>query len=179
MARPGLELERALVSLPSWQVRTATLVVCLVLNMLPWPSALWAPDFVGNAVVAWNLLAPGSVGLAVSWVLGLVVDVQRGTPLGLHAFTYSLLCAGSIVLQRRLVGFSLGGRLAHVAGLFGLVFALEMLVRGLMEGRYSLLMVVAQTLIACLVWLGMRSMIYRLSLRRKRPQRIRPDTKQP
>lgn len=180
MVRPGrASLERTLITLPSLRVRGLTLVVALLFNLLPWPNPVWAPDVLGAAIVAWNLLSPGSVGLALVWVLGLAMDVQRGTPLGLYALSYCLLSFGSIALHRRLTGFSMGGRIAHVAGLFATVLIIAMFARMIMDGRWSLMLVVAQTALGTLLWVVLRTAFYRLSLRRRRTQRLRTESMTP
>jgi rod shape-determining protein MreD len=98
--------------------RTSTIVVsfaaALVLNFLPWPDVMLAPDFVALALAFWCVHQPRRVGLATGWVLGLLVDAGNGVLLGQHALAYSALAFGAIALSRRIRWFDAWGQALHV-----------------------------------------------------------------
>ena len=79
-----------------------SLAVALVLELAPWGSRVWVPDFVALVLAFWCTQQPRLVGVTVAWLLGLVVDVAHGTLFGQHALAYALLGFASVALRRRL-----------------------------------------------------------------------------
>ena len=74
---------------PSYIV--GTLLAALMLNLLPFGRAPWAPDFLLVTVALWCLYQPARVGVGVAFCLGLVMDVHATTLLGIHALAYSVM----------------------------------------------------------------------------------------
>ena len=76
-------------------VRTSVIVAsfigALILDFLPWPDVMLAPDFVALTLAFWCVRQPRRVGLATGFVLGLLVDAGNGVLLGQHALAYSTL----------------------------------------------------------------------------------------
>lgn len=73
-------------------VIAGSLLVALWLAVLPMPEwAGWArPQWVALVLLYWVLALPNRVGVGVSWLCGLMLDVLEGTPLGLHAFALAV-----------------------------------------------------------------------------------------
>ena len=61
-----------------------------------WMEA-FRPDWVVLAIFYWSKYAPNRIGVFGAWLLGLLVDVVVGTPLGLNAFC---LCGVVFVVLR-------------------------------------------------------------------------------
>ncbi|MFZ5556626.1 MAG: rod shape-determining protein MreD [Pseudomonadota bacterium] len=96
-----------------------TLVVAFLLNVLPFTGAALAlrPDFVALVLLYWCIHDPRRFGIGSAWFIGLISDVASGTLFGQHALAYSVLAFLGIVLRRRILGFSLGSQVLHVAPL--------------------------------------------------------------
>ena len=77
----------------SWGVIMLSFGVALGLTAAPMPS--WASpfrtDFVALLVIFWCYVAPDRVGVGVSWMVGLLVDVFQFTLLGQNALSKCLL----------------------------------------------------------------------------------------
>jgi len=99
-------------------VRTGTLIAsfvgALLLEFMPWPNVMLAPDFVALTLAFWCVRQPRRVGLATAWALGLLVDAGNGVLLGQHALAYSTLAFAAIALSRRILWFDLWGQMLHV-----------------------------------------------------------------
>jgi rod shape-determining protein MreD len=99
-------------------VRTGTIVAsfvgALLLDFMPWPNVMLAPDFVALTLAFWCVRQPRRVGLGTGWALGLLVDAGNGVLLGQHALAYSVLAFAAIALSRRVLWFDLWGQSLHV-----------------------------------------------------------------
>ena len=96
---------------------TWSFVIALGLEMLPWGNWL-VPDFVALVLVFWNVFQPRRVGIALAWLVGIVMDVHAGALLGQHALAYSILSYGAIALHRRLLWYSVSGQALQLFPLF-------------------------------------------------------------
>ncbi len=103
--------------MPPTAMITASFVVALVLEMLPWGS--WPmTEFLALVLVFWNVFQPRRVGIALAWLLGIVMDVHSGALLGQHALVYSLLSYGAIAMHRRLLWYSIPAQALQLFPLF-------------------------------------------------------------
>jgi rod shape-determining protein MreD len=83
---------------------TASIVVALLLNALPW-QGLWLtlrPDFVAVVLLYWCTHKPQRIGIGLSWLIGMLADVGDASLFGQHALAYSVLAYGGIVLSHRI-----------------------------------------------------------------------------
>lgn len=96
-----------------------TLAAAFLFNVLPLTGAALAlrPDLVALTVLYWCVHDPRRFGIGAAWMTGLVSDVASGTLFGEHALAYSVLAFLGIVLRRRILGFSIGSQMLHVAPL--------------------------------------------------------------
>lgn len=108
---------------------TASFVVALLLDFLPWPDVRYVPDAVALVLVFWCVHQPRLVGLGVGWMLGLVIDAGNGVLLGQHALAYALLAFLAITLSRRILWFGPLQQALHVAALLCVAEAVTVLVR--------------------------------------------------
>lgn len=71
----------------------ATVFVALALSVAPiprWAAPLW-PVWVALVVFYWAIALPEFFGVAIAWVVGLLMDALTGTPLGAHALALTLV----------------------------------------------------------------------------------------
>ena len=129
---------------------TASILVALVLDIVPWGRTVGVPDFLAVVLVFWNIHQPRMVGIGVAFLMGLLMDVHASALLGERALAYSLLSYGAISIHRRVVWFGVGGQMLHVFPLFLLaqvvVVAVRMAVGGPFPGFGYFLQSVSSTL---------------------------------
>ena len=105
----------------------ASFVVALMLTALPVPAwaAAWRPAWVALVLIYWCMAVPGRAGVAVGWMMGLLLDVLYGTLLGQHALGLSVVAFITLQLHQRV-------RVLPVwqqgISIFGLVFIYQLLV---------------------------------------------------
>lgn len=97
-----------------WGARRGWLIaasfgLALVLSAVPLPewANAWRPAWVPMVLIYWCLALPERVGVGVGWVVGLVLDVLRGTLLGQHALGLAILAYVSVKLHQRVRMFPL------------------------------------------------------------------------
>ncbi len=147
-----------------------TFIAALMINLLQW-SGWWLvikPDFVALVVLYWCIQQPRKVGFSSAWLLGIVMDVAEGSLFGQHALAYSVLAYAGIVLNRRVLMFTMRDQVLHVLVLLLmndiLVLATRMLAGAAFPGfSYFIGSLTAAALWPALTWLF------------KLPQRPAPD----
>jgi rod shape-determining protein MreD len=79
-----------------------------VLAVLPLPNwlSVWRPDWVTLVMVYWAIALPHRVGLLSAWIVGFLVDVLKGTLLGLNAGVLSLIVYAALSGYQRLRMFT-------------------------------------------------------------------------
>lgn len=114
-------------------VRIGTIVLSFIaaslLSFLPWSNLMLVPDFVALTLAFWCIRQPRLVGLAVGWLMGLLMDTGNGVLLGQHALAYSLLAFAAISLSRRILWFSWLLQAMHVALILIGAKGVEILIR--------------------------------------------------
>lgn len=150
-ARAGLSREHLLLPADNAFI-SLTIALAFLLNVLPWGTARWVPDFLALVLVFWNIRQPRKVGMGVAFLFGLVMDVHQSTLLGEHALGYSLLSYGAHALQRRLPWFDVGGQLLHVLPLFIATQMATVLVRMALGGGFPGWSILVAPAISGLLW---------------------------
>ncbi len=76
-------------------------LVAIVLTILPLPHwAVWLrPQWVLAVLLFWVLTSSEQSGIATAWVIGILMDLVTGTPLGLQAFVFVVLSYGVLRLR--------------------------------------------------------------------------------
>ncbi|HEX4326169.1 MAG TPA: rod shape-determining protein MreD [Burkholderiales bacterium] len=154
MPAPSQPTQYILLPVNPWFI-AFTLVFSLMLNLLPVGRAAWTlawPDWVALTLVFWNIHQPRRVGLAVAWLLGLVMDVNNASLLGEHALAYSVLSYTAISLHRRVLWFSLPTQMIYVLPLFLAAQLVIMLIRLAVGGGFPGLVYFASAFIATALW---------------------------
>ena len=128
-----------------------TLLLALVINMLPLGRIVWLPDWLIVLLAFWSLNQPQRVGMGLAFMLGLIMDVDRGALLGQHALAYTLLVYVTGWMSRRLLWFSSPVQALHLLPLFVAAHGLQVLLRvaagGIFPGPWFLLAPVIETLL--------------------------------
>ena len=150
-ARVGLAREHLLLPADNAFI-SLTIAIAFLLNVMPWGSARWVPDFLALVLFFWNVRQPRKVGMGVAFLFGLVMDVHQASLLGEHALGYSLLSYGAFALQRRLPWFDVGGQLLHVLPLFVAAQLATVLVRMALGGAFSGWSIFVAPVISALLW---------------------------
>ena len=150
-ARAGLAREHLLLPADNAFI-SLTIAIAFLLNVMPWGSARWVPDFLALVLFFWNVRQPRKVGMGVAFLFGLVMDVHQASLLGEHALGYSLLSYGAFALQRRLPWFDVGGQLMHVLPLFVAAQLATVLVRMALGGAFPGWSMFVAPAISALLW---------------------------
>ena len=119
----------------------ASLVLALALTALPLPewAAAWRPAWVASVLIYWCMALPQRVGLFAGWFCGLLLDVQQGTLLGLHALGMVLVAWLTIRFHQRMRLFPRARQAMLVGGyllLYQAVVLLGNLALGLPAGGW-------------------------------------------
>lgn len=88
---------------PSVIAITVTFMVSVVLELIYLPTMLATlrPEWLVLTVFFWTLRSPGSVGIAVGFIVGLVLDVISGVYLGVNALALSIVSYLAIGMHKR------------------------------------------------------------------------------
>lgn len=129
-----------------------SLLVALLFNLVPWRDLRGIPDLVALVIAFWCIHQPRKMGIAIAWVLGLVMDAGNGTLIGQHAFAYSVLAFGAQALHRRILWFPLWQQALHVLVLLLVSQALMLVVRLVAGGTWPGWWFFAGSVIAAALW---------------------------
>jgi rod shape-determining protein MreD len=130
-----------------------TLLIGLLMNLLPWGTWHWVPDWLALVLVFWMCREPRLVGFGTAMVLGLFMDVHDGTVLGEHALGYVLLAYASLMLSRRMPSFDAMSQALQIWPVFLIAHLISITVRVFFGGSFTgwLPALVAPTLTA-MMW---------------------------
>ena len=131
-----------------------TVLVALVLTIMPLPE--WAipfrPQWYTLVLIYWALALPHRVGVGISWVVGIVVDVITGTLLGQHALGLSLIAFVTLKTHQRVRLFPLWQQSLVVLLLLGVEKLFSLWVMGAVGRPTPPLSYWAPPLIGMLLW---------------------------
>ena len=82
----------------------ASFVIGFLLTTIPLPgwSADWRPAWVVMMVIYWCIVLPERVGVAIAWILGLLLDVYTGSLLGQNALGLSVIAYLTLRLHKQI-----------------------------------------------------------------------------
>ncbi len=146
-----------------------TLLLGLVINMLPLGRIVWLPDWLMVLLAFWSLHQPQRVGLGIAFVLGLIMDVDRGSLLGQHALAYTLLVYVTGAISRRLLWFSSPIQALHLLPMFALAHGVQGMRRAAAGGIFPGPMVLVAPAIETVLWPSISVLLLA-------PQRRAPDS---
>lgn len=115
-----------------------SLLVATVLEMIPTDRSWVTPDFLALVLVFWNIRQPRQVGIGISWLFGVIMDVHSATVFGEHALAYTLLSYFAITIHRRVLWFSVMMQAIHILPLLiaaqWVTLALRLAIGGMKPG---------------------------------------------
>jgi rod shape-determining protein MreD len=129
-----------------------SLFCAFMLNLLPWGTYIFVPDFVALVLVFWAIHQPRKVGIGTAFFLGLLMDVHDSTLLGENALAYTLLSYFAIMVHRRVLWFPRWTQATHIFPLLVMAQAVQLVVRFLVTGRFPGWFFFLESLVASLLW---------------------------
>ncbi len=169
--RPGQRLLMPVKPGFVWLTLVLALLCQMLLGILLWGRAAWAPDVLSIVLLFWTVHQTRRVGMASAFLAGLLVDVHQGGLLGQHALAYTVLSYLAIMVHRRLRWFSVTEQALQVFPLFALAHAVELVLNVLAGGRFAGWWMLLAPVAEALLWPA-------LSLLLLAPQRRAPDPDQ-
>ncbi len=91
-----------------WIVKLLSFFLALVLGAWPLPPiiGIWRPDWLLLVLIYWTLHPLGQ-SMTLTFLLGLLLDVQTGTPMGVHTLSLGIVVWAAAQYGRRARVFSL------------------------------------------------------------------------
>ena len=143
---------------PSTAMITWSFVIALALEMVPWGN--WpVPGFVALVLVFWNIFQPRRVGIALAWLVGIVMDVHAGSLLGQHALAYSILSYGAIALHRRILWYSVPGQALQLLPLFFITHVVVSLVNLFLSGVSPSWVYLVSPIVTAALWIPVTNIV--------------------
>lgn len=131
-----------------------TLGFALCLQVMPMAEGwqVWRPEWLGLMLLYWCMHQPQRVGVFHGFVLGLLLDLIEGAPLGQNALTLSLLAFLGALVYPRFRTYSLVQQALLILVLLGLSQLVEQWLRTLF-GPFSIhLSILLPSLTAAALW---------------------------
>lgn len=131
-----------------------SLLLALCLQVMPLPDAwlIWRPDWLGLTLIYWCVSTPQRVGVFHGFVLGLLLDLIEGSPLGQNALMLSLLAYLSLLVYQRMRAYALVQQAVLVLVLLGIAQLTEQWLRTIF-GPFSInLAFLLPALIGAILW---------------------------
>ncbi|MEM5530660.1 rod shape-determining protein MreD [Gammaproteobacteria bacterium AS21] len=81
-----------------------TFTVAMMLSQIPLPTILeWCrPEFVALFVIYWIMALPQRFGIGSAWLIGLMLDVLKGSVLGINAIALTLIAFSTLLMHKRI-----------------------------------------------------------------------------
>jgi len=142
------------VSRGEWGVILLSLLAALWLTVLPLPVwARWArPEWVALVVLYWVVMAPDKFGIGAAWLVGLLLDVLEGSPLGGNAFALAVVAYIALILYQRLRMYGALQQIALVFVLIGVNQLIGHWVQTLTARVVPTLLFLLPALVSALLW---------------------------
>jgi len=109
-------------------------IIAFMLTAMPLPHSVenWRPAWIVMVLIYWCMALPDRVGIVISWILGLLLDVQQGAVLGQNALALAIISYITIKSYQRLRVFPLAQQALMVC-LYVMIFQLIVLwIKGMM-----------------------------------------------
>jgi rod shape-determining protein MreD len=96
------------IKLPGRGVIFTSLILALILQILPVPSAVEAfrPDWVLACVVYWNIALPHRANIGTAFACGVMLDALLGSTIGSHAMAMTVVAYIAVANYSKLRNFS-------------------------------------------------------------------------
>lgn len=135
-------------------VTLATFLIAITLSQFPLNSHLqwFRPDFLLLVLFFWMIWAPNRVGLLYAFFLGLLLDLMRGSVLGLGAFSLTLVAFITQLLHNRLRVFPMLQQAFVLLLLVGLNQLIYYWMQGLVGNSADTLLFLLPALTSAIIW---------------------------
>jgi rod shape-determining protein MreD len=147
-----------------------SLFVGFVWNSLPWNGEMlvYRPDALLLVMIFWTVHEPDRVGLAIAFVLGLLMDVAGSAYLGVHALTYVVAIYGIQALRVRVLKFRLHEQALHILVILAIERLLALIV-GLIVGQgFPGLGLLVAPVVGAITWIPLSVLLFHRVLRGER-----------
>jgi rod shape-determining protein MreD len=82
-----------------------SLFIALLLDYVPFGHHAGIPSWAALVLVFWCIREPTYIGMGAGFLLGILLDIGKGAPMGEHALAYVLLALIANGLSRRIMWF--------------------------------------------------------------------------
>ena len=132
----------------------ATFLIGLILSQIPLPDFLiwYRPEWVALVLIYWVLMVPHRVGLVSAFFMGLLLDIIRGSVLGLNALSLTIIAYLVLLLYKRLRMFPLWQQSMLVMVLVGINQLLFFWMQGITGTTAGGLQFLIPSLISGIFW---------------------------
>ncbi|SDG07458.1 rod shape-determining protein MreD [Onishia taeanensis] len=157
----------AVMGLRGYLLVWSTLLLALCLQVMPLADKwlMWRPDWLGLMLVYWCMVMPQRVGVFHGFLLGILLDLIEGSPLGLNALTLSLLAFLVALVYQRMRAYSLVQQAVLIFVLLGIVQLVDQWLMTLF-GPFSIhLAFLLPSLIGAVLWPWLFTMLQALRRR--------------
>ena len=136
-----------------WTI-TLSFIVALMLTIIPLPSwaALVRPEWVLIVFIYWWIALPERIGVGIGWIMGLFLDVVRGTLLGQHALALTIVALITLKLHQRIRVFPLYQQALIVLLLLILQAMIIVWIRGITGSAPQIWIILLPTITSALLW---------------------------
>lgn len=129
-----------------------SLAAAFMLNLLPWGTWFWVPDFVALVLVFWGIHQPRKVGVGIAFSMGLLMDVHSASLLGENALAYTLLSYFAITIHRRVLWFPVMTQALHVLPLLLMTQAVQLVVQLVVRSKFPGWSYFLESFVALALW---------------------------
>lgn len=142
-------------STPSnWFVIPLSFLVGVLLSIYPLSQEInwWRPEFIPLLVIYWVLMLPDRVSVLGIWLVGCLMDVLEGAPIGQHALALLVICYVCLLSSQRMRNYTLWHQLFFVFILVGLYQMISNWVHSLAGGVSQSLAFLLPAVTSALIW---------------------------
>ncbi|WP_136067024.1 rod shape-determining protein MreD [Modicisalibacter radicis] len=142
------------VSLRGLAATWISLLLALCLQVMPLPDVwlVWRPDWLGLTLIYWCVVAPQRVGVFHGFILGLLLDLIEGAPLGQNALVMALVAFLALLVYQRMRAYALVQQAVLVFVLLGIAQLLEQWLRTIFGPFAINLAFLLPALIGAVLW---------------------------
>ncbi|EXJ12709.1 MULTISPECIES: rod shape-determining protein MreD [Nitrincola] len=132
----------------------ATFLVGLVLSQIPLPGIMiWArPEWVALVLIYWVMVLPHRVGLGSAFMMGVLLDLIRGSVMGLNALSLLIITYLVLLLYKRIRMFPLWQQSMMIMVLVGINQLLFFWMQGITGTSATGLIFLLPSLISAILW---------------------------
>ncbi|MBY4676749.1 rod shape-determining protein MreD [Marinobacterium arenosum] len=131
-----------------------TFLVGLVFSQIPLPNALlWArPEFIPMILIFWVLVLPHRIGMGTAFLVGLALDLIKGSVLGLNALSLVTIAYLAYLLHQRMLMYPLWQQAFLVLVLVGINQLIFHWMQALFGMTGDSLLFLLPSLVSALIW---------------------------